>query len=524
MLMELATTREHRPAPLQPMAQLRIRVLGPLRIRHGDAEQNTGPRQQTYLLEVLLAREGRPTAVEEMIELIWGAEAPSSALNIVHKYIGAIRRLLEPSLPPRAPGSYLHKRAGGYVCAMPSSILDLGEFRDLAARARSELAAGSHRAAFESLVEGLALWSGPVGDGWMHGPDAAPIFAALNDEFFRACIEAAHVADSAGDASRALPALHMAAAMAPLHEPIQECLITLLGRTGQQAEALAVFEAVRHRLAEELGIDPGAALQAARQRVLAQSLDPHRSPRPTPAVQEFGRRLEASPTDPGGAMRRVAVVCRHCGDRQDEDVTERPRTLTRREQYAAQTRRDVVATARRIFAVHGYAHTTVETIAREARVSPATIYAQCGGKEGLLESLIDLWSTGETVERIIADCAASTGPSDKLDRLARGYVDIYDDSGDIIHIVSAAAGTAPIAQEFLETVNVRQRDALELILQPLHDAGELREGLSVPDAARIVFFHFHHPQFVLATETFGWGTDRAVAWLTGRVGAAILRP
>ena len=57
------------------------------------------------------------------------------------------------------------------------------------------------------------------------------------------------------------------------------------------------------------------------------------------------------------------------------------------------TRQEVIRAARTLFAADGYEQTTVGSIAREARVSPATVYAQCGGKEGLLRALMDLWTT-----------------------------------------------------------------------------------------------------------------------------------
>ncbi len=55
--------------------------------------------------------------------------------------------------------------------------------------------------------------------------------------------------------------LRLAAAMAPFHEPVHASLVTALGAAGRQAEALAAYHAVRDRLAEELGVDPGPALR-----------------------------------------------------------------------------------------------------------------------------------------------------------------------------------------------------------------------------------------------------------------------
>lgn len=197
---------------------------------------------------------------------------------------------------------------------------------------------------------------------------------------------------------------------------------------------------------------------------------------------------------------------------------------SRREEYARQTRGDIVVTARRLFAAQGYAATTVNAIAREAHVSPATVYAQCGGKEGLLATLMDMWSSGELVQRIIADCAAQPDPRGMLEVLAEGYVEIYRESGDIVRIVTAAAASTESAEAFLDTANQRHREALAAILEPVAKSGALLGNLTAQDAAEIVFFHFHYGQFSLAADTFGWGEQRAASWIRERVAAAILAP
>jgi tetratricopeptide (TPR) repeat protein len=109
-----------------------------------------------------------------------------------------------------------------------------------------------------------------------------------------------------------VPALRLAAAMSPLHEPVQASLMTVLAATGQQAEALAVFHKVRTRLAEELGIDPGAAVRSAHQRVLSQAAVPRcvpvaaaasRRDAPPDAPPEADREADPATDGPGAAGR-----------------------------------------------------------------------------------------------------------------------------------------------------------------------------------------------------------------------------
>ncbi|GAA4698814.1 AAA family ATPase [Phytohabitans rumicis] len=276
---------------------LQLRILGPLRLWRDGVELDPGPRQQAYLLALLLARVGRPTSTSELIDLIWGEDVPVSALNVVQKYVGALRRLLEPTIPLRGIGSYLHRRGNAYLFTAAAGTLDLVTFRELVDTARGALAQQRPDAALDHYVEALGLWRGPAGNGIANGTTAAPVFAALDDEFCDTCVAAAELAVSLRQPERVLPALQLAASVALLHEPVQAGLIGVLGAAGRQAEALSVFHTVRDRLADELGITPGPTLQDAHRRVLTQ---PSTSPPPAgtgesvraPAVGDLVGRTE----------------------------------------------------------------------------------------------------------------------------------------------------------------------------------------------------------------------------------------
>jgi AcrR family transcriptional regulator len=198
------------------------------------------------------------------------------------------------------------------------------------------------------------------------------------------------------------------------------------------------------------------------------------------------------------------------------------RFRSRREEYAEATWQAVVSAARELFGESGYSRTTVQQIARRARVSPATVYAQCGGKQGLLKTLMDTWTAGPLVREIIEACAAAGGGAEKLHELADGYVAIYRASGDIIRIVTDAAAAAPDAADFLATANDRHHEALLEIVAQIRETGALAKGLSDEDAARIIYYHFRFEQFTLAADGFGWGEARARDWIRERVESAIL--
>ncbi|WP_431919644.1 BTAD domain-containing putative transcriptional regulator [Nonomuraea jabiensis] len=242
-----------------------------MRLWRGRVELDAGPRQQAQLLALLLARVGHPVSTRELIDLIWPDNAPASALNVIQKYVGALRRVLEPAVPARAAGAYLHLRGNAYVFSAGSGTLDLVTFRELLEAAQAALAQQAREVALDHYVEALGLWRGPAGDGLSFGSAAMSILSALDDEFHAACAAAAGLAVSLRRPEQVIPPLRLAASMAPFHEPVHAGLITTLGAAGRQAEALSAFHAIRDRLAEELGIDPGPALQDAHLRVLTQT-------------------------------------------------------------------------------------------------------------------------------------------------------------------------------------------------------------------------------------------------------------
>ncbi|GAB1817633.1 BTAD domain-containing putative transcriptional regulator [Herbidospora sp. RD11066] len=253
---------------------LTVQVLGPLRVWRDGVEIDTGPRQQTYLLALLLMRAGRPVSSSELLDLVWDDNLPTSATNIVQKYVGALRRLLEPDLPARAPGSYLHRRGGGYQFDDGGVTLDLAEFRRLLALARTATADHRFADAADAYEDALAQWRGSAGDGLALTAAASPLFASVNRELLDACVEAAHATVPHGHAKRILQPLRLAAWIAPIDETVQATLMTTLAALGLQPEALSVYETVRTRLADELGLDPGPALREAHRDVLRRN-EPH---------------------------------------------------------------------------------------------------------------------------------------------------------------------------------------------------------------------------------------------------------
>ncbi|MBK6017404.1 BTAD domain-containing putative transcriptional regulator [Streptomyces sp. MBT53] len=251
----------------------RFAVLGPVRAWRGDTELALGPPKQRALLALLLTEAGHPVAVHEIVDALWGQDPPDSAVNVVQRHVGALRRLLEPELPAGDRSRWLVRGSGGYRLDVDPDDLDLLRFRALRQRAARD---GQPPTATGLLIEALALWRGPAASGIAPEVRSHPAFAALDGEHLAAVKEAAELALEAGPGlgARVLVTLRQAAAQHPLDEGLQARLILVLAATGHQAEALDVHRTVRTRLADELGVQPGPELQAALQRVLGRTRTP----------------------------------------------------------------------------------------------------------------------------------------------------------------------------------------------------------------------------------------------------------
>src|SRR6516164_4613991 len=115
--------------------------------------------------------------------------------------------------------------------------------------------------------------------------------------------------------------------------------------------------------------------------------------------------------------------------------------ISRRAEYAETTRRAVVAAARRLFTEKGYFATTVNEIAAAARVSPATVYAVNGGKQGLLRTLIDEWSVAPVVAQARERIENLDDPIEILRYLAELTRQMRQDYGDVMRVVIGVAPT-----------------------------------------------------------------------------------
>lgn len=266
-----------------------VGVLGPLMLRVGAADYRLGSMMQRIVLGLLLVRPGEPVGRDQLVDVLWGSHPPPSCQNLVQTYVARLRRVLVPLGLPA-----IETVPGGYRMRLPaedgSGVLDVLMFGYAAAAARRAHDAGDDSAAMAWYGSALDLWRGPVLADLGDRVREYPSVIALHRERLAMTITYAVLAEARAEPEVAVTRLLVLARDEPLHEVLHAHLMLLLAASGQQADALAVYDGVRARLVGDLGVEPGPELRAARQRILHQDLPVsiRRSAAPQPVRQWRG--------------------------------------------------------------------------------------------------------------------------------------------------------------------------------------------------------------------------------------------
>ncbi|GLY28882.1 BTAD domain-containing putative transcriptional regulator [Kineosporia sp. NBRC 101731] len=238
-------------------------VLGPVRAWSGAQELDLGTPQCRLTLGVLLLREGGSVLVDELVEALWTEVPPRSAVPGVRTFISRLRRILAEAGHP----DVIEARQGTYRLVTEDDTVDAWYLRRRVRQAAGERDAGDLEAAASSLRLGLAQWQGtPLGEA--DGPFAEQQRAGLQRLRLSALEQCATVDLARDQPGSAVAILTPVIGEYPFDERLRELLMLGLLRTGRPADALRLFHSTSRLLGEELGVDPGPALQTLHQEIL----------------------------------------------------------------------------------------------------------------------------------------------------------------------------------------------------------------------------------------------------------------
>ncbi|MFG3259351.1 BTAD domain-containing putative transcriptional regulator [Streptomyces sp. NPDC048172] len=236
-----------------------FRLLGDVGVRVDGRQVDIGHARQRLVLMALLVDVNRVVTVDQLVERVWGGDAPQRARGTLHSYLSRLRQALAPVVGEAA----LTRRAGGYVLTADPAAVDLHRFSALSGRARG----ADDGTAVGLLEEALGLWRGEAFAGedvpWLND-----LRVTLANARRAAELDLTDRKLRLGRHAELLTELAARAAAHPLDERVAGQYILALHRSGRRADALAHYADVRRSLVEELGVDPSPELAALHGRVL----------------------------------------------------------------------------------------------------------------------------------------------------------------------------------------------------------------------------------------------------------------
>jgi DNA-binding SARP family transcriptional activator len=257
---------------------MEFRILGPMEVVDDGRSLELGGARQRALLAILLLRRNEVVPAERVLESLYGASQPATAAKSLQAHVSRLRKAL-------ADGR-LVTRGGGYVLETRAEEVDADRFARLVDQGRAALAADDPATAATLLEDALALWRGPPLGDLSYEDFAQSEIARLDELRLSGLEELAEARLALGGHAELVSELERLVVEHPLRERLRGQLMLALYRTGRQADALVAYQAARRALLDELGLEPGRALQELERQML--NHDPALEPvaRTAPAAGE----------------------------------------------------------------------------------------------------------------------------------------------------------------------------------------------------------------------------------------------
>ena len=240
------------PAGSVSAACVELRLAGTFRVVRDGTELTDGKigsRKSRTLLKLLAVERPGLVPVDRIVDVLWPNERPAAPEQNVATLVSRLRAVLGADLIQGG-------RTGYRLAADPGIVVDLDTAARLCDQAEGKLASAAAVAlaaaerAHELLSAGTAIGDEPYAD-W-----ADPAREQVRQLLRRVRLAAAEAALATGDPRLAAGYAETAMAADPLDEAAHRRYMSASVAAGEQAKALAAYEALRRRLGRELGADP----------------------------------------------------------------------------------------------------------------------------------------------------------------------------------------------------------------------------------------------------------------------------
>jgi len=240
--------------PVSPPDAVRVRVIDGLSIE-GFTEHELGSRKARLALRMLGIAQGRPVSIERLSDALWLDDQPRDPPAQLAVIMSRLRGVLG--------GSRIRHSDAGY--ALQADWVDLAAASELESEAERRLRESQAPAALAAAMAARMLLAHPAldDDVWL---------AEDRRSVERLCRRARHLVSraalAAGDLATGVEAAEQALDEDAYDEESLRLVMAALAAQGRSSSALAMYERMRERLADELGTSPSAQTDAAHVAVL----------------------------------------------------------------------------------------------------------------------------------------------------------------------------------------------------------------------------------------------------------------
>ena len=282
------------------VAYVELSLAGTFRVvRDGTelTEGEIGSRKSRTLLKLLAVERPGLVPVDRIVEVLWPNERPAAPEQNVATLVSRLRAVLGADLIQGG-------RTGYRLAADPGIVVDLDRAARFCDQAEGKLATAAALAlaaaerAHELLSAGTAIGDEPYAD-W-----ADPAREQVRELLRRVRLAAAEAALAIGDPRLAAGYAEAAMAADPLDEAAHRWYMSASVAAGEQAKALAAYEALRQWLGRELGADPAPQTRELHLAILRDQDDGLATRRNDGPLADAVRRVPA----PGGTAPSGSVL------------------------------------------------------------------------------------------------------------------------------------------------------------------------------------------------------------------------
>ncbi|WP_039820046.1 AfsR/SARP family transcriptional regulator [Nocardiopsis halophila] len=247
---------------------LNCQTLGALEIGHGDKRYSPSGPKARQVLALLLLNANSVVAHDAIVDELWRDSPPRSVSTTLQTYIYQLRKAFRGELSESGLSHALVTSAPGYKLRIPQGTIDSDNFELLAREGRQSFESGRYDEAHGRLEKALALWKGNVLENVRPGRRIQS-YAVRLDELRIFTIQLKVSCEMRMGRNReTVSELRTLTEYHPLNEWFHGQLMSALAGAGRRGEALDVYQRLRSRLDDELGLEPSLEVKRFQAEIL----------------------------------------------------------------------------------------------------------------------------------------------------------------------------------------------------------------------------------------------------------------